>query len=130
MLSQRDNVHLSIVVEIGFNKNTNCGITIYNSIGIPLLSSCILDSMSHVSLGINEYILKIPMKLFHSGHYRVEGAIWGNSTCFDQNECLCAFDVLRDDSQLEINGEGYKGYMKLPDSWFVSPRTVGGPGED
>ncbi|GFE61334.1 ABC transporter ATP-binding protein [Geobacter sp. AOG2] len=129
VLSQRDNVHLSIVVEIGFNKNINCGITIYNSIGIPLLSSCILDSMTHVSLGINEYILKIPMKLFHSGHYRVEGAIWGNSTCFDQNECLCAFDVLRDDSLLEINGEGYKGYMKLPDSWLVSPRTTGGPGE-
>ncbi len=130
MLTQRDEAQLSIIIEIGYNKNINCGITVYNSVGIPLLSSCILDSLSFVGLGTTEYLLKLPMELFHSGHYRVEGAIWGNSTCFDQNECLCSFDILRDDSVLEINGEGYKGYMKLPDSWRVSAETVGGSDED
>lgn len=127
MLCQRDDAQISIVVEIGSNKNINCGITIYNSIGIPLLSSCVLDGMSQVMLGTTKYWLRLPMGMFLSGHYRVEGAIWGNSICFDQSECLCSFDVLRDDSILEVNGEGYKGYMKLPDGWRV---VTGGPGED
>jgi len=119
ILNQKDNVQLSVSLYISDNNNINFGITIYNSIGVPLISSCILDSFSSINIGFSEYIINLPIELFHSGHYRVEGAIWGNSVKFDQNECLYSFDVIRDDSLLEISGEGYSGYMKIPGRWVL-----------
>ncbi len=116
-ITNNDNASLAVRINVKQNRNLNCGITIYNSVGIPLLSSCMLDTYDVINIGISEYLLELPIQILHSGNYRVEGAIWDDFQVYDQRECLCTFDVLRDDSKLEINGVGYKGYLKLPFKW-------------
>jgi len=116
-ISNHNTASLLVKIKIGHSRNLNCGITIYNSTGIPLLSSCMLDTYDQIRCGISEHLLDLPIKVFHSGNYRIEGAIWDDYQTYDQRECLCTFDVLRDDSKLEISGIGYRGYLKVPFKW-------------
>jgi len=116
-ITNHDSAILSVKIKIDRSQNLNCGITIYNSHDIPLLSSCMLDSYDKIACGLSEHLLELPLHIFHSGNYRVEGAIWDDGETYDQRESLCTFDVLRDDSKLEINGVGYRGYLKLPFKW-------------
>jgi hypothetical protein len=116
-ITNYDTASLLLRIKIDHSRNLNCGITVYNSIGIPLLSSCMLDTYDKMECGLSEHLLDLPVQIFHSGNYRVEGAIWDDFQVYDQRECLCTFDVLRDDSKLEINGVGYRGYLKMPFKW-------------
>ncbi|UTG94147.1 ABC transporter ATP-binding protein [Geobacter sulfurreducens] len=115
--TQSDKVFLKVRVNVECQANLHCGITLFNSSNIPLLSSCVLDTFGEMHAGVSSYSLQIPVELLHSGTYRVEGAIWDHHRVYDKSDCLCSFNVIRGDSVLEAKGTDSRGYLRFPCGW-------------
>lgn len=115
--SESDKVFLSMKVYMDRETDIHCGVTLYNSINEPLMSSCVSDSFGKMFAGVSSYRLQMPVELLHSGSYRVEGAIWDQNRVYDKSENLSNFTVVRNDSILESKGTGSRGYLRFPYDW-------------
>jgi lipopolysaccharide transport system ATP-binding protein len=112
-----DSAYVLIRMTINNNVGLNCGITLFNSENVPLISSCLLDSHAVIDQGVVEYQLEIPVSILPSGYYRVEGALWTNSLLYDKSECLTTFTLVRTDSTLEKRGTKSRGMLLFPGRW-------------
>jgi len=115
--TESNKMYLAVRVFIECPKDIHCGVTLYNSVNVPLISSCVLDTFGDMQAGVSNYTLQIPVELLHSGHYRVEGAIWDQYRVYDNSENLCNFSLVRNDSILEAKGTESRGFLRFPYDW-------------
>jgi lipopolysaccharide transport system ATP-binding protein len=107
---------LVFVVENKSDFNVNLGTTIFNSEGLPLLSSALLDSMDKMEKGEQTYKLELPISIFKADEYSIEAALWDNNGTIESHDCYIKFKMdIR--SKLELTGNGVKGLMLNPYKW-------------
>lgn len=119
VFSQHDEVCLVVQICVEKSRDMNCGVTIFNSDQIPLISTCLGDSFPSIKVGVHSYKVKIPLEILFSGTYRIEGAIWDDMKRYDQDECLTKFSVVRNDSTLEMREIGSRAPLRFPNSWRI-----------
>lgn len=108
--------YLNFKLWIENNRDINVGFTLYNQTDIPLLSSCVSDTLEEIPMGLSELRLELPVDLLTTGEYRVEGAIWDHFKVYDQNDYLATFRMERN-SLIEARGISYRGILAFSGKW-------------
>lgn len=109
-------VFLVFEIENWSNFNPRLGMTIFNSEGLPLLSSSITDSLEKLEVGIHRYKLELPISFFKSDEYNVEAALSDKNGRVESNDCYIKFKVeIR--SKFELAGMGVRGLFLNPYAW-------------
>jgi lipopolysaccharide transport system ATP-binding protein len=112
---------IELTCHLPATPGVNVGFTLYNESEIPAISGSVHDDIPVLPSGNARFRVDLPVGRLPSGRYRVEGAVWDRSVCYDQSDALLAFDVVNPRSALDVSGVKPRGATLLDKSWTTCP---------
>ena len=115
------NYTLELACQLPPSPGVNVGFTLYNDAEIPAVSGSAQDNIALLPAGGVSLQVALPIARLPSGRYRVEGAVWDRSVCYDQSDALLAFEVVNSRSALDVSGVKPRGATLLNRPWKICP---------